>query len=142
MSSSISYEFYNSNFLQNAQFVLDAVAITNATTIPYATVFINGTNISKPTASTIALASGHMYLISCIFKGSVTTSTTIKVTPRFNTVEQTQFSVGTVIPFATTAGVSGTFLADASIASITLDFLYNGTNASTPTGSVSIVQIT
>jgi len=139
MSNSISYEFYNSKFLQNAQFLQDVVTITNSTAIPYSTVFINGTNISKPTSTTIALASGHMYLV-CYNYVYPMNAGQIQIRPRFNTVVQTQFSIGNTA--TSVNGGSCTFLADASIASITLDFLYTGPTVSTLIGSVSIVQIT
>ena len=139
MSSSVSYELFQAKFLQNAQFLVDVASMTNANPILYSTVFINGTNISKPTASTIALASGHMYLVSYNFLYP-TNSAVIQVTPRFNTVLKPQFAIGNAVN--TINGGSCTFLADASIASIILDFIYNSPTISTPNGSVSIVQIT
>ncbi|MDD2377066.1 MAG: hypothetical protein PHD15_06370 [Clostridia bacterium] len=93
MSSSVSYKLFKANFLQNAEFIVNAATITNGTAILYSTVFINGANITKPTASTIELAVGHTYLVSYIFRGTVIVATNVTVTPRFNLVTQGQFSI-------------------------------------------------
>ena len=142
MSSSISYELFKTKKLQNSEFIVNAATIANGTAISYSTVFINGADITKPTASTIELTVGHVYLVSYIFRGTVVVATNFTVTPRFNSVTQGQFSTTSDVTLAANTSVSGTFLADASLVAITLDFLYNSSSSSTSSqGSVSIVQV-
>ena len=82
-------------------------------------------------------------MVSYTFRGTSSLVGNITVTPRFNGINQSDFSGKSVTgTLDANVSVSGTFLANATAGSITLDFLYNGlVTATSSAGSVSIIEV-
>ncbi len=105
--------------------------------------FINGTNITFPTSSTINLAVGGIYNVSFGIRATLSLAGFMSITTNFNGVAQNNFIAKAVNTLTSSdVSVSLSFLVDARAAAVTLSFTFgSGTTGTSAAGYVSVYRI-
>ncbi|MCC0712550.1 collagen-like protein, partial [Clostridioides sp. ES-W-0017-02] len=127
----------------NAQFVVSSTTLTNNSLVTFNSSFINGTNITLPTSSTINLAVGGIYNVSFGVRATLSLAGYMSITTNFNGTAQSNFiakAVNTLTSSDVSVGLD--FLVDARAAAVTLSFTFNSTTSGTSAaGFVSVYRI-
>ncbi|MCA5555478.1 hypothetical protein [Clostridioides difficile] len=107
----------------NAQFTVSSSSLGNNTLVTFNSSFINGTNITFPTSSTINLAVGGIYNVSFGIRAILSLAGFMSITTNFNGVAQNNFIAKAVNTLTSSdVSVSLSFLVDARAAAVTLSF--------------------
>ncbi|HBH3634338.1 TPA: collagen-like protein, partial [Clostridioides difficile] len=127
----------------NAQFTVSSSSLGNNTLLTFNSSFINGTNITFPTSSTINLAVGGIYNVSFGIRAILSLAGFMSITTNFNGVAQNNFIAKAVNTLTSSdVSVSLSFLVDARAAAVTLSFTFgSGTTGTSPAGYVSVYRI-
>ncbi|HBG8975454.1 TPA: collagen-like exosporium glycoprotein BclA2, partial [Clostridioides difficile] len=127
----------------NAQFTVSSSSLGNNTLVTFNSSFINGTNITFPTSSTINLAVGGIYNVSFGIRATLSLAGFMSITTNFNGVAQNNFIAKAVNTLTSSdVSVSLSFLVDTRAAAVTLSFTFgSGTTGTSPAGYVSVYRI-
>lgn len=127
----------------NAQFIVSSSSLGNNSLVTFNSSFINGTNITFPTSSTINLAVGGIYNVSFGIRATLSLAGFMSITTNFNGAAQNNFVAKAVNTLTSSdVSVSLSFLVDTRAAAVTLSFTFgSGTTGTSPAGYVSVYRI-
>ena len=126
-----------------AQYEIPFIRVEDGDMVPLDEQFALGNVLSRPSDTMVIMPAGYVYQITFTLSAAQAPGSYIRLTPVIGGVMYDIFSALGVaaVPVGTAPNVtaSGSFLVNAAAAPAKVQFVYNGTNALTPRGVVSIV---